>query len=66
MNTRCRRGFVIPPGATDNADTEVADLVARPKIVSVRAIGLMLGYAVLGAVSEKPYVTHAIAFRWQK
>ena len=45
------------------ADMEVADLVARPKIVSFRATGLILGDAVLGAVSEKPDVTQTIAFR---
>ena len=45
------------------ADTEVADLVERPKIVSFRVTGLMLGNAVLGAVSVKPDVTQAIAFR---
>ena len=48
------------------ADTEVANLVAKPKIVGFRATGLMLGDAVLGAVSVRPDVTQAIAFRWRK
>ena len=48
------------------ADTEVADLVARPTMVSFRATVLMLGDAVLEAVSVKPDLIQAIAFRWRK
>ena len=48
------------------ADTEVADSVAQPKMVSFRATGLMLGDVVPGAVSVNPDVTQAIAFRWRK
>ena len=52
-------------GTPPAADTEVADLVARPKIVGFRATCLVLGNAVLGTVSAKPDVTKAIAFRWR-
>ena len=48
------------------ADTEFADLVERPNMVSLRVTGLMLGNAVLGAVSVKPEVTQGIAFPWLK
>ena len=47
------------------ADKEVTELVARPKIVSFRATGLMLGDAVLAAVSVKRDVTQAIVF-WRR
>ena len=48
------------------ADTDIADLLARPKMLSFRVTGLMLGNVVPGAVSVKPEVTQAIAFRWRK
>ena len=41
------------------ADTEP---VARPKILSFRATGLVLGDAVLGAVPGKPDVTQELPF----
>ena len=44
------------------ADIEVAELVTRPKAVRLRATGLMLENAVLGAVEAKLDVTQHIAF----
>ena len=62
---------MIPPGATNNEHHASRRYGGRrpggaAKDVSFRATGLILGDAVLGAVSEKPDVTQAIAFRQWK
>ena len=45
---------------------EVAELVTRPKAVSLRATGLLVGDAILRDVAVKLGVTQAIVLRWQK
>ena len=67
MTTRCRGAFVIPPGATDNEHQGSHRYGGRRLCGatkdSFRATGLMLGDAILGAVSEKADVTQALPFR---
>ena len=70
MSALCRKDFVIPPGLTYNEHQASRRYGScRPGGAtkdSFRATGLMFGNAVLGAVSVKPDVTQAIAFRWRE
>ena len=62
---------MLPPGATDIKHQASRRYGGRrtggaTKGSRLRATGLMLGNAVLGAVETKLDVTQKIAFRWRK